>query len=86
MSEGFTRAKRYIIKRLSGDGLLRTPENKWGDNAFAEWGYESEECAWRAIERHVKNENEGSRYLIGADFIVLKEWRVARAPQGGQDE
>lgn len=73
------RTKRYMVKTLSPDGLLKEPKNKYGDDDFFDCGYDSEDAAWEAIEEAFKFKNYGkSKYHSDASYIVICEWTVSR--------
>jgi hypothetical protein len=83
----FERSKRYFIKELSPDGLLKDVLGRWGDGSFSFYGYDSEEDAWSAIEKDIQLDVEAGRMPFHyRQFVVIQSWRVALAPQGGQDE
>jgi hypothetical protein len=42
---------RYFWKTLSEDGLLKDPENFWGDCIFNKWGYNTKEEAIEEFQR-----------------------------------
>lgn len=54
----------YYVKRLTEDGLLKDPENRWGEPAFDHYGYASEDDALEAIRK------DPGDYLILRGTIV----------------
>lgn len=50
---------RWLVMRLTDDGLLKHPTNEWGDHAFSSYGYDSVEEANAEVRR-----NPGEYLLI----------------------
>lgn len=68
------RSKRYYIKELSEDGLVKDIKDTYGDNPFNSWGYDDEESAWLDIERNAKGRQ--SKFFKRFSYIVITEWTV----------
>jgi hypothetical protein len=73
------RSKKYFIKEISDDGLIKDVIDYRGDRVFDNWGYDSEEEAWLAIEKDSKAEWEASKsgYNHTYSYIVVCEWQVS---------
>lgn len=69
-----TRLKRYYIKEISKDGLIKNPENFYGDEMFYDWGYATKEDAWLEIEKFATN--SANTYRTEFSFIIITEWTV----------
>lgn len=64
--------KRYIIKEISEDGLLKDPRDSWGNCVFEESGYGSEKDAWKAVEQYAGDAN--GKYAWRVSFVVMEKW------------
>lgn len=67
------RVKRYIVKEISEDGLLKDPKDRWGQDEFSPY-YETEAEAFIQIERIAGDPN--AKYAWGVSFVVLTELSV----------
>jgi hypothetical protein len=77
----YSRTKRYYIKEISRDGLIKDPMNSWGETTFNAWGYTSEEEAWSAIEnewQYTWGDLTGSSLGRTIEFVVFEAWVVSK--------
>jgi hypothetical protein len=61
------RQKRYYLKQITGDGLVKDIADNWGDRKYAD-GFATKEAAWDALER--------TSIGYGASAFVFCEWVV----------
>lgn len=69
------RTKRYLIKTITDDGLIKDATNRWGD--LISYGEDSEEACWQLIEREAQKKWGGNDWMFPVGFIVVCEWQVA---------
>lgn len=69
--------KRYLIKQISNDGLIKTPQvgipySSGTENAFNEWtGYKTREEAYEVIKENTTQKNSNYNYS-SRDYIILE--------------
>lgn len=74
MSDKYVLTKLYRWMVISNDGLLKTPENRWGESIFS-FPYNSEDDAIADYQRHIDDNLScpGNMILVrefSKDYVV----------------
>jgi hypothetical protein len=64
------RQKRYYLKQITSDGLVKDITDKWGDQKYAD-GFATKKAAWEALEK--KSIGYGARAFVFCEWEVVDD-------------
>lgn len=72
------REKKYYLKEITEDGLLKDAKNRWGDR-ISPFGMISEAEVWEELEGIAGRAWGDSKYKADVSYIVVCEYVVSHS-------